>query len=75
MGADCVSPADTDSNGMRKKFAFLPDRNDPFFLFSTRQAAGALVFFGKQCQALKKANRSALMTSAWVVAMPCGKPL
>ena len=26
-------------------------------------------------QALKKASRSALMVSAWVVAMPCGKPL
>ncbi|KAA9387890.1 hypothetical protein F4V88_16220 [Neorhizobium galegae] len=25
-------------------------------------------------QPLKKASRSALITSAWVVAMPCGKP-
>ncbi|MBB6300764.1 hypothetical protein GGE67_001370 [Rhizobium leucaenae] len=37
-------------------------------------AGGRSIFVGDR-YALKKASRSALMTSAWVVAMPCGKPL
>src|SRR5262245_32470889 len=30
---------------------------------------------GSCCQDLMKANKSALIVSAWVVGMPCGKPL
>ena len=28
-----------------------------------------------RCYVFRKANRSALIVSAWVVGMPCGKPL
>lgn len=55
----------------------LPGASDEHRLKPTEAPAAmaGAAFVPGATYALKKAKRSALMTSAWVVAMPCGKPL
>lgn len=54
----------------------VPKPVDPERLYATLLRFAAATYVSKaSTQALTKASRSALMTSACVVGMPCGKPL